>query len=113
MSASISEPLQRSLFESRAERDIGIARVALRNDEWMDRALTFLPAMKREQTEVTGEDMRIWLRAHGLDEPTKPNAWGALTRTAVTLGIIADTGRVSQMKAKRSHARRTPVWRFL
>jgi hypothetical protein len=104
---------QRSLFESRAERDIGIARVSLSNESWIEKALAILRVMKCCQHEATGEDIRLWLLAHGLEEPTKPHAWGALTRTAVLRGILADTGRVRQMKDKRSHARRTPLWRFV
>jgi hypothetical protein len=99
--------------ESRSERDLGIVRITSNNRTWMQSALAMLPAMKAEYSEATGEDMRAWLLGNGLHKPTKPNAWGALTRSAIRLGIIADTGRVGQMAATRSHARRTPLWRFL
>jgi hypothetical protein len=104
--------MQIQLFDSRAQRDIGIARIAMKNEPWMQRALAMLREMASQEVEATGEEMRVWLLAHGLDHPTKPHAWGALTRTAALAGILTDTGRIRQMKIKQSHARRTPIWRF-
>jgi hypothetical protein len=108
----MNNPEQRSLFEARAQRDVGIARVTDTNSKWMDSALSMLPAMRRTHDDVTGEDIRVWLIANGLTPPTKPNAWGALTRMAMKRGIICDTGRVRHMRETASHARRTPIWRL-
>jgi hypothetical protein len=103
---------QRSLFDARAERDLGLARIERKNLDWMTHAMQLLPQMRGYYDEVTGEEMRVWLLGQGLPPPSKPNAWGALTRTAITRGLLTDTGRVSNMRVKQSHARRTPVWRF-
>lgn len=104
--------LQFNLFESRQQRDLGIARVAYKNHPWIERGTALLRGMAADHAEATGEEMRVWLLAHGLEAPTRPHAWGALTRTAALAGIISDSGRYKQMKIKQSHARRTPVWRF-
>lgn len=39
--------------------------------------------------------------------PTKPNAWGSLTRIAKVRGLIRPTGNRMQMRAVKSHARMT------
>lgn len=103
---------QPSLFEARKARDEGIAKTSSKNSAWLADAMERLSRMSLEHSEVTGEEMRVWLTANGLPAPTSPHAWGALTQHAVRCGILVDTGRVKQMWTEKSHARRTPVWRF-
>lgn len=104
---------QDTLFHAREERDAGIAKTVAKNDSWIERALAKLPTMKADgYTTATGEGMRLWLLTNGIEEPSSPHAWGALTRTAMKREIIRDTGRVVQMFTKKSHARRTPLWEF-
>lgn len=105
-------PAQQSLFEARADRDLGLARTGLKNLPWINQAMALLPAMKEAHSEVTGEDIRVWLSAKGLPDPHSPHAWGALTRTAVLAGLLSDTGRSRPMQIRQSHARRTPIWKF-
>jgi hypothetical protein len=106
--------MQTSLFDARAARDAGIAKTASKNDTWIERALAKLADMKdAHYLTVTGEGMRFWMLSRGLDEPTSPHAWGALTRIAMKRGIIRDTGRVIQMHGEKSHARRTPLWELV
>src|SRR5262245_19082287 len=93
-------------------RDEALVAVAERNLPWLDRALWLLRNMKESHPEATGEMMRLWLLKIGLSEPSSPHAWGSLTRVAAMRGIIEDTGRVMNMSTVKSHARRTPVWRF-
>lgn len=105
---------QPNLFEARAARDEGLTRTTIKNRDWMFRALELLRKMKLDNyLEATGEEMRHWLLTRGLSAPSSANTWGALTRHAVRQGIIADTQRIKQMVAVKSHARRTPIWRFL
>jgi len=104
--------IQTSLFDARRARDAGIAKTASKNSEWMECALVMLVGMKGEHHQATGEGMRIWLTANGLEAPSDPHAWGALTRIAMKHGLIRDTGRIAQMFTAQSHARRTPVWEF-
>ncbi|MFZ0270967.1 MAG: hypothetical protein WAL34_03870 [Acidobacteriaceae bacterium] len=60
---------------------------------------------------VIGEDIRRMLLPH-VGHPGSPNAWGALIRRAIKKGLIVATGEYRHMKEKRSHARRTMVYRF-
>ena len=60
--------------------------------------------------QVTGEALRLMIERAGIT-PHHPNAWGAFVAVAVRRGILVPTGRWEAMKAKRSHARRTPVYR--
>lgn len=109
---------QSSLFDlplGRIEKQRGIARTTQTNAGWMDWAIDQVLLMKNEtQLTVTGEQIRLWCetRENAL-HPVSPHAWGALTSHAVRLGILRDTGRVSHMKAVKSHARRTPIWEFV
>lgn len=97
----------------RVERDRGMKKVESANTGWMARALQLLPEMKATAKVATGELMREWLTTTaGLPNPTHPNAWGTLTARAAKAGLIVDTGTMTQMRNKESHARRTPVWRF-
>lgn len=106
--------VQHSLFEARQARDEGIEKVRSKNSEWLERALEWLPGMKAEGHEsVTGEGIRIWMHGRGLPDPTNAHAWGMLVRTAVKRGLLVDTGRQTQMFTKKSHARRTPLWKVM
>ncbi len=103
---------QQDLFAARQARDRGLTRTRTHNSEWLAEAMRLLPAMKLDFHEVTGESIRLWLLTNGLQAPASPHAWGALTNAAVRAKLIEDTGRVVQMAVKKSHARRTPLWRF-
>lgn len=104
---------QPNLFSARQARDEGIARTSSKNSAWIVKAMHLLTKMKPEHPEATGEEMRVWLLSNGLWNPTSVHAWGALTRQALRGGVIEDTGKVKQMWTERSHARRTPIWRFV
>lgn len=95
--------------EARAARDKGLQQVTQNSGAWVDRAMAeinlFLPP-----GEYTGEDIRRWLTERKI-VPHHHNAWGALCRVAMLRGLIRDTGKIVHMKAKRSHARRTPLYR--
>jgi len=97
---------QLSLFGGERLRDAGIARVSANNDSWMESALAKIERLDFD--EATGEDFRMLLE---LPEPKHPNAWGALTRTAISRGLIIPTGHWVKMKDPRSHARMTPLYR--
>lgn len=93
-------------------RDEGIRRVTKPNEEWMAEGIHKLSQLSGSGVEWTGEDMRMWLREAGLSEPTHHNAWGALIKKAVSKQLIADTGHTRNLKTEKSHARRSPIWRF-
>jgi len=60
----------------------------------------------------TAEDFRITCITSGI-KPHHPNAWGGLTMGLVRSGLLKATGDYAQMKAKKSHSRKTPVYRVL
>jgi len=65
----------------------------------------------RRGTLVTGEDIRVGCEARGIS-PHHPNAWGAAANHAVKQQLLIDTGQRRQMRLKKSHARRTPLYRI-
>lgn len=93
--------------ESKARRDEGMARAALRSSDFMELALLAINLLPRG--EYTGEVIRADLLNKGI-EPGHPNAWGALINAAVRRGLIRQTGRYVPMQAKKSHARATQVY---
>lgn len=103
--------LQPDLFAGRKARDEGMARVQGNNSQWMYQALQLAPRCV-PRGEVTGEDIRLRLRAAGLAAPTNDHAWGALTNAMVRRGMLTDTGRTTHATDPRSHACRIPVWNF-
>ena len=96
------------LFRSRSARDKGIALVTANAPTFMQRGLEFIATLP--PGDYTSEDINTRLDIVGI-KPHTDKAYGALTRHAVRVGLLEDTGRVRQMKKEKSHARRTPVWR--
>jgi len=111
----MNQPTLFDLHKSRDARDKGIEQVTHNNENWYGSAINKLAyfADQHPGWEGSGEDIRRELRLRGLDNPKHPNAWGGLIVHAVKIGLIKDTGKLTQMTAKKSHARRTPVWRFV
>jgi hypothetical protein len=101
--------LRFDLGESRAGRDEGIERIVSSNPDWLDRGLAFIESLT-EGWQGIGEDIRF-LAIPVIGAPTKPKAWGALTRVAVRRGLLAKTGRYLPMKDVRSHARESREYR--
>lgn len=89
----------------RAARDEGIESVASHNPEWIDLAIIELQRLPRGWRGLP-EDWRPLVELVA-GEPTKPNAWGALTRLAVVRGLMRATGQRRQMRRVKSHARKT------
>lgn len=111
----MTTPAQLDLVASLEARDAGIAQVSDSHVAWIEDArdgIRWLRSNGMLPLEVTGEDIRVALLAAGMPAPKRPHAWGALMRTLATGGAIEDTGRSVHMRDVRSHARRTPVWRF-
>lgn len=94
--------------ESRKARDAGMKKVTDNGQPWNERALTSLTRFKG--AEATGEDIRRHVSAE-IGEPHHPNGWGALVRSAIKKRWLIHTGIYRPMRAKRSHARRTPVYK--
>jgi hypothetical protein len=94
--------MQGKLFDinaARAARDEALKTVESNAGEWIDRALSALCMFGG--MEVTGEDIRLIL-VPVVGKPHHHNAWGAMIRTAVTRGILRQTGEWRNMKTHRA-----------
>lgn len=97
-------------FDSIFERDSAINKISDNNQNFMSHGLIALSKLKTG--EYTGEDIRIILTKIGL-RPNHPNAWGALVMSAIKFGILINTGKVTKMKTKTSHARKTSIYKLI
>ena len=96
------------LAAARAARDEALERVLDPNDDWKTRCFKLAPHYPEQV--FTGEALRLWLTEHA-GSPHHHNAWGGLVNGLKRAGIIIDLNRLGQMKTKKSHARRTPLYR--
>ena len=98
-----------NLFEAADARDRALAQVQSNAGDFGARALAALAAFP-SGFEATGEKIRNLIERQGI-RPHHPNAWGAVINTAVRRGLLTWTGRMGQMTALKSHARKTPIYR--
>lgn len=99
---------QLDLEDAIMARDMALKQVSDNSGEFMPRALHALKSLP--PGDYTGEDIRLHLEGLGI-VPHHNNAWGALIRKAVNSRLIIFTDKYVPMKAKKSHARRTPLYR--
>lgn len=100
---------QLSMFDARSARDEAIGRVSSNAGDWLPaavRAIASLPS----GTEGIGEDFRK-IVARAIGDPHHHNAWGAVIKRVVALGILRPTGGYRAMKSEKSNARRSPIYR--
>jgi hypothetical protein len=93
--------------EARAQRDAALERVADNAGDFMGAALATVARLPAG--EWTGEQIRTAVLNRGI-VPHHHNAWGALICAAVKQGLVVPTGRYVAMRARKSHARKTPVY---
>lgn len=98
---------QLDLFESMQARDQALEQVSTNAKTFMEAATIEL--LKLPKGEYTGEEIRINISNKGIG-PHHPNAWGALIMYGLRNGILSDTGKISKMKTKTSHARKTSIY---
>ena len=95
--------------EAIAARDNGLSLVEKNSGKWSLVALTHFKRLPNK-IEATGEDIKVWLISGGLPEPHHHNAWGAFIMGLVRSNLLVSTGQTRQMKTRKSHARRNPVY---
>src|SRR5215207_2765105 len=100
---------QLDLLDALAARENALEQVTANANGWMATALSFVSGLYRPW-EGTAEDLRLHIVALGCPAPHHHNAWGALVMTARRKGLLTETGRMANMRTKKSHARRTPVY---
>ena len=91
--------------ESRRRRDEGLDRIASNNARWMELAIYEVAKLPSGWTGRPEQWRPLVESAAG--KPTKPYAYGALTRALIKAGVMRRSGKRSAMTSKRSHARMT------
>jgi hypothetical protein len=109
---------QADLFDGRlggqqAKRE-ALERVARNAGNWMPRCLLAIGALadSRRGDLVTGEDIRLLLTPV-VGDPHHHNTWGAAILMAIERGYLLDTEKPVPMRTRRSHARKTPLYRLV
>jgi hypothetical protein len=97
------------LPESKRRRDEGMERVSSNNESWLEACCRETEKYTLTRAYFTGEDIRFHCSSV-VGHPGHHNAWGALTNVLLKREIILKTGHHKPMKAKRSHARMTPIY---
>lgn len=93
-----------------AESGMGLV-LSHQSREWSDFASEVVIAFLKAHGPATIDDARQYaLEVVGVDRPTSPNAWGALTRCMAQRGDIKRTGEFRQATSASSHARWAAVW---
>jgi len=92
-------------------RDAGIALVDSNNYDWKEAARKLLPILLWRGQLVTGEDIKLRLRAAGMPEPKSPSAWSSLIAYAVNHNYLVDSGKSKRCSLPSAHSRRTAIWR--
>lgn len=88
---------------SKVERDTALKGVLDKREPWSKQVLAAVEALPAGW-HGTGEDIR---RSWNGDDPSSPNAWGAVIRQAIEKKFLIRTGRRLAMCAKDSHGRQT------
>lgn len=86
-------------------RDAGISQVE--EQPWQARAILIIAALPRGWRGI-GEDIRALVLAQ-IGAPHHPNCWGAMIMSACRSGLLERTTELQNMRAKKSHARLSPV----
>lgn len=78
---------------------------------WMEKATTLITeGLYNDYRQVTGEQIRFWLRSKRLRAPAHPNAYGALILRLVQQGILRKTQKFAASEAPTSHGRQRRVY---
>lgn len=93
---------------SRAARDEGMRKVSANSPGFVDHVRIVMKGVEPGR-EMTGEDIREVCEAADVI-PNHHNAWGAATRGLLRDGTIIKTGRHTQCKGVKRHARETPIY---
>lgn len=95
-----------------ARKQAGQARVMISTgDNWRDDALRVVHDVAVKEDYLTMADVRRHGIVVGLSEPSHPNAWGALFRSAAKEGWIEPTDEFKKSSIVSAHARMVRVWR--
>lgn len=102
-------------FETaRRLRDAGMQRAIEHADavceQWSDRAYSIAEAYARLHSEFTGEQLRSYASAVGLELPPDGRAWGGVLNRLARTGLIRKGGYRNSTNPM-AHCRPVTVWR--
>lgn len=100
---------QPELFEAKTARDEALARVAENAGPWRGRAIITISNLESGWTGI-GEDLRLRVYRR-IGPPHHHNAWGEVIKTCIQDKLLIPTGELRHMRTKKSHARKSPVYR--
>ncbi len=108
----------RVLCSGKKLKEEGQAAVLKSSDEWSDDVLKVLKKFcerrkKGGKPEFVFEEFRYFCWKTGVNQPSCPNVWGALSSRAASLGLIRKTGKMIPACSRRTHAHPVNVWRVL
>lgn len=93
-------------------RDSGVDSVLSHaGEDWRTRVAKYVTLLPAGETFIA-EDIRLACESLGV-HASHPNAWGGMFLRLVGSGLIVATGEYRQMKDKRSHARKSQVYKKL
>jgi hypothetical protein len=95
---------------AKAARDEALKRVLEHSKVWAGQALAYIDRLDPGWEGIT-EDLRMVVDYSDIGKPHHHNVWGSLTANALRKSLFEPTGELRHMKTKKSHARRTPVYR--
>ncbi len=88
-------------------RDAALARVWFHGEDYISAALYHIRDLRGR--EMTGEDVRLHVESL-IGAPHHHNTWGAIINVCVRRGLLNKTGKTTQMRTLKSHARTTPIY---
>lgn len=103
----------------RALRDQGMESAKANSGEWKDivrEAGEAWLAHQPVQTMFSGEEIRLYLQAYGIEQPHHPNAWGAVIGGIVRRALKAKTIEIVGIRSSTdpiAHATKAVVYRKL
>jgi hypothetical protein len=86
------------------------ASASATSSPWINKALGYLATLHETHSQVTGEDVRFWLKSRRVKAPASPQSYGALIQSAIRAGILARTNKTRMTVSKTSHSWSTPVY---
>jgi hypothetical protein len=77
---------------------------------WKRAALMAIRSIAVEQTELTTDDVWLWLHEMAIETPHEPRALGAMMVKAARAGLISPTDRTRKSLRPVCHANPKRVW---
>lgn len=106
-----TDPPERSLSEGERLKAEGIRTVLDNQGEaWSALAGQLIAAYIAKHGPCLMEDARAFAIECGLEQPSHPNAWGAVVSGLSRRGVVEMAGTWAKAQSVKSHASMYPLW---